>query len=59
MRDFFDRLYRTDDGQDLVEYGLLVAAIALVCVVVISSLGQSMDAALDNADSQLRADGGV
>ena len=32
-------LMRNDSGQDLLEYALLVALIALVCVVVVTSTG--------------------
>ena len=33
------RLVETDDGQDLVEYGLLVVLIALVAIAGVSYLG--------------------
>jgi len=35
---------RTDEGQDLLEYALLVALIALVCVVAITSTGTEVNA---------------
>ena len=35
-------LMRNDSGQDLLEYALLVALIALVCVVVITSTGSGV-----------------
>jgi pilus assembly protein Flp/PilA len=34
---------RRDDGQDLLEYALLVALIALVCVVGITTAGQNVN----------------
>lgn len=50
------KLMRNDSGQDLLEYALLVALIALVCVGVITSTGsgvqsifQDISDALDNA----------
>lgn len=36
------RLVRRDDGQDLLEYGLLVALIALVCLVGVTTLGNTI-----------------
>ena len=36
------RLGRRDDGQDLIEYGLLVALIALVCLVGVTTLGNTI-----------------
>jgi len=35
-------LLRNDSGQDLLEYALLVALIALVCVGVVTSAGTSV-----------------
>ena len=35
---------RNDEGQDLLEYALLVALIALVCVVAITSTGTQVNA---------------
>jgi Flp pilus assembly pilin Flp len=36
------RLVRRDDGQDLLEYGLLAVLIAVVVVVGMTSLGQTI-----------------
>lgn len=36
------RLLRDDDGQDLIEYGLLVALIAFVCVAGVTSVGSTI-----------------
>ena len=36
------RLARTTDGQDLLEYGLLAALIAIVAMAGISSVGQTI-----------------
>lgn len=37
------RWMRRDDGQDLLEYGLLAALIALVALSAVGLLGQHMD----------------
>ena len=34
---------RNDEGQDLLEYALLVALIAIVCVVAVGSTGTSVN----------------
>jgi pilus assembly protein Flp/PilA len=39
MKNLFDRFVREDGGQDLIEYGLLAALIALVCVATITLAG--------------------
>jgi Flp pilus assembly pilin Flp len=36
------RLARRTDGQDLLEYGLLAALIAVVAVAAVSNLGQAI-----------------
>jgi len=39
---FVNGLVRNEDGQDLLEYALLVALIALVAVVAVQAAGQSV-----------------
>ncbi|PYR63283.1 MAG: Flp family type IVb pilin [Acidobacteria bacterium] len=36
------RLVRRDDGQDLIEYGLLAVLIAVVVMVGVTSVGQAI-----------------
>ena len=40
----FGRLLRRTDGQDLIEYGLPVALIALVAVAAVNSVGNTINA---------------
>ena len=42
MMSAIGRLVRRDDGQDLLEYGLLAALIAIVAMVAVSSLGNTI-----------------
>jgi len=37
-----DRLDRKDRGATMVEYGLMVALVAIVCVGVVTTLGTSL-----------------
>ena len=37
------RLVRTDPGQDLMEYALLIGLVALVAVVAVGSLGTTIN----------------
>jgi Flp pilus assembly pilin Flp len=37
------RLRRSDDGQDLLEYGLLMALIAVVAIGAVSTLGNTIN----------------
>jgi len=36
-------VFRHDDGQDLMEYGLLVALIAMVAITVVTALGTTIN----------------
>lgn len=46
-------LLRNDSGQDLLEYALLVALIALVCVGVITSAGEGVQTIFTNITGEL------
>jgi len=48
-------LTRRDEGQDLLEYALLVALIALVCVVAITAAGTSVETIFTNIAAALGA----
>jgi pilus assembly protein Flp/PilA len=36
------KIQRSDDGQGLAEYGLILSLIALVCIVALTTLGTSI-----------------
>ena len=36
-------VFRRDDGQDLIEYGLLVALIAVVAIAVVTAVGTTIN----------------
>ena len=48
-------LARRDEGQDLLEYALLVALIALVAVAAVTSAGTSVRTIFTNIAAQLGA----
>jgi Flp pilus assembly pilin Flp len=43
---FAGRFVRRDDGQDLLEYGLLAALIAITAFAAVSSVGTTINTAL-------------
>jgi len=47
------RLARNTEGQDLLEYALLVGLIALVAVVAITSAGSSVNTIFTNIAAEL------
>jgi pilus assembly protein Flp/PilA len=44
---------RNEDGQDLVEYALLVALIALVCIAGVSNVATAVNGVFNNISSSL------
>lgn len=47
------RLWQDEEGQDLVEYGLLVVLISLFAVAAMGSLAKGISDAFSNATVQL------
>jgi len=43
MKNLIARFVREDEGQDLVEYALLIAFIALACIVGMQALGTAIN----------------
>lgn len=44
---------RDDKGATMVEYGIMVALIAAVCIVLISTLGQKVSGAFSTVNSAI------
>ena len=42
MKQLLLRLWREEDGQDLVEYALIVAAVGLALIVTVNQLSQAV-----------------
>jgi pilus assembly protein Flp/PilA len=42
MRKFLTRLVKEEEGQGMVEYGLIIALIAIAVIVAVSALGDSL-----------------
>ena len=47
------QLFREDNGQDLIEYALVVAVIALAAVAGMTSVASDINTAFTNISSQL------
>jgi pilus assembly protein Flp/PilA len=43
MKNLFVRFVREDEGQDLVEYALLITFIALACIIGMQQLGTAIN----------------
>jgi pilus assembly protein Flp/PilA len=53
MKNVFVKLWKEEEGQDLVEYGLLVVLISLFAVVAMKGLANGISDAFSNASTQL------
>ena len=53
MKRFLTYLWQEDEGQDLVEYALLVVLVALAAVTAMSSLASNISSAFANASAKL------
>jgi pilus assembly protein Flp/PilA len=47
------RSLKNDEGQDLVEYALLVALVALVCVTGVNNVATAVNSVFSNISSSL------
>ena len=53
MLNTFKAMLRSEDGQGLVEYALIIALVSIVAIVVLRTLGNSVSRTLNNAASSL------
>ncbi len=53
MKDLFMRLWEEEEGQDLVEYGLLLLFVFLICVTVVKGLGTALSTVFKNASTSV------
>ena len=53
MKNFLKRLWQEEKGQDLIEYALLIALIALAAVVGMGSLATAINTEFTNLGTDL------
>jgi pilus assembly protein Flp/PilA len=53
LRTYLRSFVRNEEGQDLLEYALLVALIAIVCVVAVTTAGENVDAIFTRIGDEL------
>jgi len=53
MKKFLNRFIRSESGASAVEYGILVAVIALVVIVAATTLGNSLSSNFTNIANSL------
>jgi pilus assembly protein Flp/PilA len=57
MLTWLKSLWRDEEGATMVEYALMLALIAIVCILVVTALGQKAGATFDNAQKSLPGTG--
>ncbi len=55
MSDLIKRFVKEEDGATMVEYGLMVALIAVVCIVAVSLLGTNLSAMFNKVAGNVSA----
>ncbi len=53
MRKFLIRFWKETEGQDLVEYALIVAAIALGMIVVVKNVAQALNSLYESISAAM------
>ena len=54
MKAFIRSLLVDDEGQDLIEYGLLGGFISLIVILAVTNLGQAVDEIYDEVGIQVQ-----
>ena len=55
MRELINKFIRDEEGQDLVEYALLLVFLALAAIAVLPTLGSSVNRVFSQSNSSLNA----
>jgi pilus assembly protein Flp/PilA len=53
MAQLWRRLVRDDEGQDLIEYGLLIGIITVACIVAILAIGPKVGSYFNDLNANL------
>ena len=53
MKNLFNRFVREEEGQDLIEYGLLIGIITVLCIVSILLIGPKVGTYFSTLEAQL------
>ena len=57
MKNLFARFIKDEEGQDLIEYALLAAFIAVVAITAITAVGTKVNAVFDKVNTTLGTSG--
>jgi pilus assembly protein Flp/PilA len=49
----FRRIWKNEDGQAMVEYGLIIALIAIIVIGAVALIGENLDTVFGNIATEL------
>jgi len=55
MKTLISRLVREEQGQDIIEYALLAAAISVVAIPTVPAIGTAVNSAYTNVKTQVQS----
>jgi pilus assembly protein Flp/PilA len=58
MKEVLMRLWKEEEGQDLIEYGLLLVLVALLSITFVTSIGTALSKIFSNANTALQGAAG-
>ena len=53
VKNLFNRFVKQEEGQDLIEYGLLIGIITIACIVSIQAIGPKVGSYFSNLNATL------
>ncbi|MBO1265978.1 Flp family type IVb pilin [Proteiniclasticum sp. SCR006] len=53
--EFLKRLWNDEEGQGMVEYGLIIALVAIVVIVALTAVGGSLDKIFTDISTELES----
>lgn len=53
MMDLMKRLWKEEEGQGMVEYGLIIALVSVVAIVTLTSIGNKLLAKFQEVDTAI------
>ena len=53
----FRRIWNNEDGQAMVEYGLIIALIAIVVIIAVTAIGTNLDKVFNEIKNKLVVSG--
>jgi pilus assembly protein Flp/PilA len=59
MLSYIKRFVKEEEGATMVEYALMVALIAVVCITVVAALGDGVFDAFDTTNTHIQTTGGA